>query len=46
MGVIRFMLIECFDNFNGIFDTVSTVNKSQGYKTTNVSKIQFFKRLI
>lgn len=46
MVVIRFELIECFNDFNGVFDTVSTVNKSQGYKTTNVSKIQFFKRLI
>lgn len=41
MVVIRFKLIECFDGFNGVFDTVSTVNKTQGYKTTNVSKIQF-----
>lgn len=46
MIVIKFKLIECFDDFNGVFDTVSTVNKSQGYKTTIASKIQFFKRLI
>lgn len=46
MVVRRFELIAFFDDFNGVFDTVSTVNKSQGYKTTNVSKIQFFKRLI
>lgn len=41
MVVVRFKLIECFDDINGIFDTVFTVNKSRGYKTTNVSKIQF-----
>lgn len=46
MVVIRFKIVECFDDFSGVFDTVSTVNKSQGYKTTNVSKIQFFKRSI